>query len=89
MPNGVWKWVAAVLVAVMLAGAPSIVQAIKAPSKEEVNIIRERQQQVLLRLGVMEERERAQLALLQENQYLLKALRAELARHQSSNGGRQ
>ena len=87
MPNGIWKWVAAILVAIILAGAPGMVQAIKAPSKEEVNIIRERQQQVLLRLGVMEERERSQLALLQENQYLLKALRAELARHQSSNGG--
>lgn len=56
MPNGVWKWVAAVMLAVMLAGAPSIIQAIKAPSKEEVEIIRERQTQVLIRLASIDEK---------------------------------
>ena len=52
--DGVWKWVAALLLAVMLAGAPGIVQAIRAPSKDQVELIQERQQVVLQRLAAQE-----------------------------------
>ena len=80
MPNGVWKWVAAVLVAVMLAGAPSIVQAIKAPSQEEVDIIRERQNVVLQRLAALD-------VLIAQNQTLLIEIREELQEHESLTTG--
>jgi hypothetical protein len=52
--NGVWKWIAALLAAVMLAGAPGFVHAIQSPTQAEVDLIRERQQQVLQRLAVIE-----------------------------------
>jgi hypothetical protein len=74
-PNGVWKWIAAVLVAVMLAGAPSIIQAVKAPSQEEVDAIRERQVQVLIRLAGIDEQ-------LQTNEGRLIELQEALMEHQ-------
>lgn len=60
--NGVWKWVSALLAAIMLAGAPGYVQAIRAPSQSEVDVIRERQIDVLVRLSQIDE----QIANLQE-----------------------
>ena len=86
MPNGVWKWIAAILIAIMLAGAPSIVQAIKAPSQAEVDIIRERQNVVLQRLAgidiyIVQNRE-----LLHENQELLLQIQQELQEHQQERG---
>ena len=72
--NGVWKWIAAICIAVMLAGAPSIIQAIKAPSQEEVDLIRERQVQVLIRLASIDEQ-------LQSNQTRLIELQETLVQH--------
>lgn len=80
MPNGVWKWVAAVLVAVMLAGAPAIIQAIKAPSRDEVNLIRERQNTVLQRLAVIETE-------IQQQRELQEQLFAELRAHEATTAG--
>ena len=74
-PNGVWKWIAAILIAIMLAGAPSIVQAIKAPSQEEVDIIRERQNIVLQRLAGID-------IYIQQNRDLLIEIRDELRAHE-------
>jgi hypothetical protein len=55
--NGVWKWIAITLAAFMLGGVPGyIYQYLNAPTKEDVDHIRETQQLVLLRLGVLEER---------------------------------
>lgn len=70
-PNGIWKWIAAILVAIILAGSPGIVQAIKAPSKEDVNLIRDRQQEILVRLGVIDER-------IKESEEQLRLLQTEL-----------
>lgn len=72
--GGVWKWIAAILVAIMLAGAPSIVQAIKSPSQEEVDLIRERQNTVLQRLAVLESQ-------LQTNQAILSQLSLDIRGH--------
>ena len=73
--GGVWKWVAAILVAVMLAGAPSIFQAINAPSQEEVELIRERQNTVLQRLAAMD-------ILIAQNRELLLNIQQELRYHE-------
>jgi hypothetical protein len=72
--EGVWKWVAAILVAIMLAGAPSIVQAIKAPSQDEVDLIHERQNLVLQRLAVLESQ-------FQTNQAVLTQLAIDIREH--------
>lgn len=77
MNNGVWKWITAVLVAIMLAGAPSIIQAIKAPSQEEVDFIRERQNVVLQRLAVLETQ-------ININQELIEQLQTDLREHAQS-----
>jgi uncharacterized protein YpmS len=70
--NGYWKWVAAILISIMLAGSPAIILAIRAPTAEEVNIIRERQNQVLQRLAVLEERVETNQVLIIELQQLLR-----------------
>jgi uncharacterized protein YpmS len=70
--NGYWKWVAAILISIMLAGSPAIILAIQAPTSEEVNIIRERQNQVLQRLAVLEERVETNQVLIIELQQLLR-----------------
>lgn len=80
--NGVWKWVAALLVAIMLAGIPGIVQAYRSATKEEMEIIRERQNQVLIRLAQIDERLENNRALVLELQRLL-----ELHREQDVPGG--
>lgn len=77
--NGIWKWIAAILIAILLAGAPGIVQAIKAPSQEEVEIIRERQVQILIRLAAIDQ----QIATAEE---LILDLQQELRRHEQSTG---
>ncbi len=51
--NGVWKWIAALLLTVMLAGSPAIWLAITAPTATEVDLIRERQQLVLQQIPVL------------------------------------
>lgn len=76
-PNGIWKWIAAILVAILIAGAPGLVQAIKAPSQEEVDLIRERQVQVLIRLAAIDEQ-------LQANETLLTELQHELREHENA-----
>ena len=86
MPNGVWKWIAAILIAIMLAGAPSIVQAIKAPSQAEVDIIRERQNVVLQRLAGIDIIDAQNRELLHENQELLLQIQQELQEHQQERG---
>jgi hypothetical protein len=55
--NGVnvWKWIAGMLAAIMLAGAPGIVFALRAPTPAQLEQIKERQQLVLQRLAVLEE----------------------------------
>lgn len=73
-PNGVWKWIAAICISIMLAGSPSIIQAIKAPSQDEVDLIRERQVQVLIRLAAIDEQ-------LQTNQTRLIELQEALVEH--------
>lgn len=55
-PEGVWKWIAALLLAVMLAGLPGIVQSFRTPSSHDFNIVRERQNVVLRRLDVLNEK---------------------------------
>lgn len=60
--NGVWKWVSALLAAIMLAGSPGYVQALRTPSESEVSIIRERQTEILIRMSQIDE----QIANLQE-----------------------
>jgi uncharacterized protein YpmS len=74
-PNGVWKWITAILVAILIAGAPGMVQAIKAPSQEEVDLIRERQVQVLIRLAAIDEQ-------LEVNEALITDLQAQVRAHQ-------
>ena len=54
--GGVWKWLAAILAAVILAGLPGLIYATRAPTAAEVDLIRERQQLVLQRLAVIEQR---------------------------------
>lgn len=61
----VWRWVAAIVVAAMIAGAPGYIGLLNAPSKEDldshidnlsvqIEVIRDRQQTVLQRLAVVE-----------------------------------
>jgi hypothetical protein len=53
----VWKWLAAILASLLIGGLPGYVHFyLNAPSREEVGIIRDRQDNVLQRLGVLEER---------------------------------
>lgn len=63
-PNGIWKWIAAILIAIILAGAPGMIQAIKAPTREEVEEIRDQQSVILQRLATID-------SLLAQNQALL------------------
>ena len=51
-----WKWVSAVLIAIMLAGLPAIVQAVRAPTNDDVAEIREGQVQILIRITALEAR---------------------------------
>ena len=79
--GGLWKWVAAMLSAILLAGAPGMVYALKTPSSEEVKIIRERQDDVRIRLAIVE-------AQLKENAVLIQQLREEIREHVNNDGGR-
>ena len=54
--EGVWKWIAAILAAILLSGMPGLVYAIRTPSSAEVEVIRDRQQIVLQRLAAIEVR---------------------------------
>lgn len=49
-----WKWISALLATILLAGSPGIVYALRSPSPDQVNVIQERQQNVLQRLAVAE-----------------------------------
>ena len=49
-----WKWVSAVLIAIMLAGLPAVVQAVRAPTKEDVAEIQEGQVEILVRITALE-----------------------------------
>lgn len=52
--NGVWKWIAALLATVLIAGTPAIIQTLRAPSSSDVQQIRDRQLEVLVRLATIE-----------------------------------
>lgn len=55
--NGVWKWVAALLATILLAGLPGYVRLyVTSPTKGEVSLIRDRQDSVLQRLAAIEQR---------------------------------
>lgn len=73
--NGVWKWVAALLAAIMLAGAPGIIQTYRTPTRAEVEFIRERQNQVLVRLAQIDER-------ITNTQLLLVEIQRDLQAHE-------
>ena len=61
--GGFWKWVTALLAAVMLGGLPGYIHLyVDSPKRGEVDFIRERQETVLQRLVVLE----LQIARLQE-----------------------
>jgi hypothetical protein len=51
-----WKWVAASMLLIMLAGAPSYIELLRGPTTGEVAIIRERQDSVLQRLAALDVR---------------------------------
>ena len=71
--SAVWKWIAAILVTILIAGAPGIIQAVRSPTRDEVEFIRERQVQVLIHLGELDQ----QILALQD---LIRDLRELLAR---------
>lgn len=52
--EGVWKWIAAILLSIMLAGSPAVIQAIRAPSREDVQEIQDSQVELLVRLARVE-----------------------------------
>jgi hypothetical protein len=52
----VWKWITAIIFTAMIAGAPGYIIAIRSPSQAEVQLIRDRQIDVLQRLAVAERR---------------------------------
>ena len=54
--GGVWKWIAAILVTVLIAGAPAIVQAVRSPTREDVDEVRERQVESLIHLAELDEK---------------------------------
>jgi hypothetical protein len=71
--------VAALLSAILLAGAPGILFAFRAPTRDEVDLIRERQQIVLQRLAVLE-------AQNEELQADITDLRFQLQQHFNQGG---
>lgn len=73
--EGVWKWIAAILVAIMLAGLPGIVHAYRSPTKEELEFVRERQDAVLIRLAQIDEK-------LTNNRELILELKRQFELHQ-------
>jgi hypothetical protein len=75
-PGGVWKWVAAILVTILLTGSPSVLYALRTWGlRDDVHEIRERQDDVRLRLTAVEVQ--AQLMLAE-----IDRLREELANHE-------
>jgi hypothetical protein len=74
-----WKWVAAILVAIMLAGLPGIIQAYRAPTKAEVDYIRQRQDTVLVRLAAIDEK-------LLNNRELIEEIQRRLELHEQRTG---
>lgn len=72
-----WRWVAATLIVLLLAGAPGYVHLYMGPTKEQVDRIGERQQDVLQRLGILEQK---QIGIEEE----IAQIRAELLRHTDS-----
>ena len=79
--NGVWKWIAGILIAIMLAGLPGVIQTFRAPSRAQIELIVERQNMVLQRLAVLE----VQMSI---NQALIKDLQVELRTHEAEGGGK-
>lgn len=53
--DGVWKWIAAIFAALLVGGAPGYIRFyLDTPTEVEVGVIRERQDNVLQRLAVLE-----------------------------------
>jgi peptidoglycan hydrolase CwlO-like protein len=78
---GLWKWLAGILCAILLAGVPGLVYAIQAPSKDDWQEINDEQQKLNVQVQVLQ----AQLMTLQM-QYekateQLERLNDELAAH--------
>lgn len=91
-PAPVWKWVAASLASLMIAGAlilvPAYIALLRTPSRSEVEYIRTRQDAVLQRLAAIDERlatstnDRVSIhEELDEIQTLIRELEAALAKH--------
>lgn len=79
----VWKAIALVCITVLVAGAPGIVYAIRTWGiANEVHVIKERQDDVRLRLGILEERN----TVLEEQ---VRELHAELLAHTSKEGAQK
>ena len=70
-----WRWIAAICAAIMLAGAPGIVYALRTWGlNEQVGIIKERQDDVRIRLGILESQN-------DELRHQVELLRLALAQH--------
>jgi hypothetical protein len=55
MGNGVWKWLAALLAATLLAGLPGYINLyLHSPTRSEVDLLRDRQELVLQRLAAID-----------------------------------
>ena len=52
--TAVWRWVAAIVVAAMLAGAPGYINVVRSPSRDDLAEISDRQQIVLQRLAAID-----------------------------------
>lgn len=77
-----WKWIAAVLMAILLTGAPPYVglawALLRAPSKDDVSLIRERQQIVLQRLAVIDDRSDANVLVIRDLRNQVGALQRQM-----------
>lgn len=64
--NGVWKWIAGILVALMLGGVPGYIMLLRAPTASDFQEVQENQQELLTRIAVLETQNAAIAALLKE-----------------------
>lgn len=79
--NGVWKWLAAICLTVLISGAPGILYALRTwNTQSQVEIIRERQDDVRTRLAVLEAQHRTLVDEIIE-------LRLEIAKHVDNDSG--
>jgi septal ring factor EnvC (AmiA/AmiB activator) len=80
--NGqLWKWVAGILAALLIAGVPSYLALLRAPSAEEIADFRREQQMLSERLAVVETQLAAQQEQLDQINEAIAQARAELQEH--------